>query len=82
MEKVYVIIQHAAHLIETTNKPSCLVSLTEQRRRLFNGELGIYKTKEELTAISRKYDIKAIFFFDGRGGHLAVVVENINSMLR
>jgi phosphoenolpyruvate carboxylase len=28
---------------------------------------SIYKAKEELTAISRKYGVKVIFF-DGRGG--------------
>ncbi|MES2431777.1 MAG: phosphoenolpyruvate carboxylase [Bacteroidota bacterium] len=33
----------------------------------FMANWGIYKAKEELTAISRKYDIDVVFF-DGRGG--------------
>jgi hypothetical protein len=41
-----------------------LAFLTEQRRRLFNGKLSIYKAKEALTAISSL--VLKRFSFDGR----------------
>jgi hypothetical protein len=56
-----------------------LAFLTEQRRRLFNGKLSIYKAKEALTAISSL--VLKRFSFDGRADQLVVEEKRTNSML-
>ena len=69
MEKLYTNPVYANHLINRNKKQTIMLGFSDGTKDggYLMANWSIYKAKEELTAISRKYGIKAIFF-DGRGG--------------
>ena len=69
MEKLYTNPAYAAHLTNRNNKQTIMLGFSDGTKDggYLMANWSIYKAKEELTTISRKYGIKAIFF-DGRGG--------------
>ena len=69
MEKLYTNIAYAEHLKNRNNKQTIMLGFSDGTKDggYLMANWSIYKAKEELTEISRKYGIKAIFF-DGRGG--------------
>ncbi|MFV8375855.1 phosphoenolpyruvate carboxylase [Flavobacterium sp. LB1P62] len=69
MEKLYINPAYAKHLVNRNNKQTIMLGFSDGTKDggYLMANWSIYKAKEELTEISRKYGIKAIFF-DGRGG--------------
>jgi phosphoenolpyruvate carboxylase len=69
MEKLYTNPAYAKHLANRNNKQTIMLGFSDGTKDggYLMANWSIYKAKEELTDISRKYGIKAIFF-DGRGG--------------
>ncbi|MFV8367851.1 phosphoenolpyruvate carboxylase [Flavobacterium sp. XS1P27] len=69
MEKLYTNPTYVAHLASRNNKQTIMLGFSDGTKDggYLMANWSIYKAKEELTAISRKYGVKAIFF-DGRGG--------------
>nr|WP_315148284.1 phosphoenolpyruvate carboxylase [uncultured Flavobacterium sp.] len=69
MEKLYTNPVYAAHLASRNNKQTIMLGFSDGTKDggYLMANWSIYKAKEELTAMSRKYGIKALFF-DGRGG--------------
>ena len=69
MEKLYTNPAYAKHLKERNNKQTIMLGFSDGTKDggYLMANWSIYKAKEALTEISRKYGIKAIFF-DGRGG--------------
>ncbi len=69
MEKLYTNPAYANHLKSRNNKQTIMLGFSDGTKDggYLMANWSIYEAKEELTAISRKYGIKAIFF-DGRGG--------------
>ncbi|PWA04724.1 phosphoenolpyruvate carboxylase [Flavobacterium psychrotolerans] len=69
MEKLYTNPIYANHLVNRNKKQTIMLGFSDGTKDggYLMANWSIYKAKEELTAISRKYGIKAIFF-DGRGG--------------
>lgn len=69
MEKLYTNPTYAQHLANRNNKQTIMLGFSDGTKDggYLMANWSIYKAKEALTAISRKYGIKAIFF-DGRGG--------------
>ncbi|WP_035672406.1 phosphoenolpyruvate carboxylase [Flavobacterium sp. 83] len=69
MEKLYTNPAYAKHLVNRKNKQTIMLGFSDGTKDggYLMANWSIYKAKEELTEISRKYGIKAIFF-DGRGG--------------
>ena len=69
MEKLYNNSTYAKHLVNRNNKQTIMLGFSDGTKDggYLMANWSIYKAKEELTTISRKYGIKAIFF-DGRGG--------------
>jgi len=69
MEKLYTNPAYARHLINRNNKQTIMLGFSDGTKDggYLMANWSIYKAKEELTTISRKYGIKVIFF-DGRGG--------------
>ena len=69
MEKLYTNPAYATHLTNRNNKQTIMLGFSDGTKDggYLMANWSIYKAKEELTAISRKYGVKAIFF-DGRGG--------------
>ncbi|SHL83549.1 phosphoenolpyruvate carboxylase [Flavobacterium xanthum] len=69
MEKLYTNPAYAQHLINRNNKQTIMLGFSDGTKDggYLMANWSIYKAKEELTEISRKYGIKVIFF-DGRGG--------------
>jgi phosphoenolpyruvate carboxylase len=69
MEKLYTNPEYAKHLENRKNKQTIMLGFSDGTKDggYLMANWSIYKAKEELTEISRKYGIKAIFF-DGRGG--------------
>jgi phosphoenolpyruvate carboxylase len=69
MEKLYTNPVYAAHLARRNNKQTIMLGFSDGTKDggYLMANWSIYKAKEELTAMSRKYGIKALFF-DGRGG--------------
>ncbi|MGO4903855.1 phosphoenolpyruvate carboxylase [Flavobacterium sp. W20_MBD1_R3] len=69
MEKLYTNPAYAAHLTNRNNKQTIMLGFSDGTKDggYLMANWSIYRAKEELTAISRKYGIKVIFF-DGRGG--------------
>ncbi len=69
MEKLYTNPAYAKHLKERNNKQTIMLGFSDGTKDggYLMANWSIYKAKESLTEISRKYGIKAIFF-DGRGG--------------
>lgn len=69
MEKLYTNPAYAKHLINRNSKQTIMLGFSDGTKDggYLMANWSIYKAKEELTEISRKYGIKVIFF-DGRGG--------------
>ncbi len=69
MEKLYTNPVYMAHLSTRNNKQTIMLGFSDGTKDggYLMANWSIYKAKEELTAMSRKYGIKALFF-DGRGG--------------
>ncbi|RTY69649.1 phosphoenolpyruvate carboxylase [Flavobacterium sp. LB2P53] len=69
MEKLYTNPGYAKHLTNRDNKQTIMLGFSDGTKDggYLMANWSIYKAKEELTAISRKYGVKVIFF-DGRGG--------------
>ena len=69
MEKLYTNPIYKAHLASRNNKQTIMLGFSDGTKDggYLMANWSIYKAKEELTAMSRKYGIKALFF-DGRGG--------------
>lgn len=69
MEKLYTNPTYANHLKNRNNKQTIMLGFSDGTKDggYLMANWSIYEAKEHLTAISRKYGIKAIFF-DGRGG--------------
>ncbi|AUP79102.1 phosphoenolpyruvate carboxylase [Flavivirga eckloniae] len=69
MEQLYSNPAYMAHLKKRGNKQTIMLGFSDGTKDggYLMANWGIYKAKELLTKMSRKYDITAIFF-DGRGG--------------
>lgn len=69
MEKLYTNSTYAKHLQNRNSKQTIMLGFSDGTKDggYLMANWSIYKAKEELTTISRKYGITAIFF-DGRGG--------------
>ena len=69
MEKLYTNPVYMAHLASRNYKQTIMLGFSDGTKDggYLMANWSIYKAKEELTAMSRKYGIKALFF-DGRGG--------------
>ena len=69
MEQLYTNTTYANHLKARGNEQTIMLGFSDGTKDggYLMANWGIYKAKESLTAISRKYDVK-VMFFDGRGG--------------
>lgn len=69
MEQLYTNPEYMAHLKARGNRQTIMLGFSDGTKDggYLMANWGIYRAKELLTAMSRKYDITAIFF-DGRGG--------------
>ncbi|WP_338376069.1 phosphoenolpyruvate carboxylase [uncultured Flavobacterium sp.] len=69
MEQLYTNPTYANHLKARGNEQTIMLGFSDGTKDggYLMANWGIYKAKEALTAISRKYDVKVVFF-DGRGG--------------
>ncbi|WP_299765244.1 phosphoenolpyruvate carboxylase [uncultured Dokdonia sp.] len=69
MEELYTNPEYAAHLRSRGNRQTIMLGFSDGTKDggYLMANWAIYKAKENLTAISRKYDVTVIFF-DGRGG--------------
>lgn len=69
MQELYTNPVYEKHLERRGKKQTIMVGFSDGTKDggYLMANWGIYKAKEELTAISRKYNIDVIFF-DGRGG--------------
>ena len=69
MEQLYTNPEYMAHLKSRGMKQTIMLGFSDGTKDggYLMANWGIYKAKELLTEMSRKYDITAIFF-DGRGG--------------
>jgi len=69
MEQLYSNKEYRAHLNNRNNKQTIMLGFSDGTKDggYLMANWSIFKAKEQLTKISRKYNIKAIFF-DGRGG--------------
>ncbi|MBU2950538.1 phosphoenolpyruvate carboxylase [Tamlana agarivorans] len=69
MEQLYTNPAYMAHLRSRGSKQTIMLGFSDGTKDggYLMANWGIYKAKELLTEMSRKYDITAIFF-DGRGG--------------
>ena len=69
MEQLYTNPEYIAHLRARGSKQHIMLGFSDGTKDggYLMANWGIYKAKELLTEMSRKYDITAIFF-DGRGG--------------
>jgi phosphoenolpyruvate carboxylase len=69
MEKLYTNAAYSAHLKDRQNKQTIMLGFSDGTKDggYLMANWSIYKAKENLTEMSRKYGIDVIFF-DGRGG--------------
>lgn len=69
MEQLYTNKEYSNHLKNRANKQTVMLGFSDGTKDggYLMANWGIYKAKETITEISRKYGIKVIFF-DGRGG--------------
>jgi phosphoenolpyruvate carboxylase len=69
METLYTHTAYKNHLQRRENRQTIMLGFSDGTKDggYLMANWGIYKAKEELTMISRKYDIDVVFF-DGRGG--------------
>ncbi len=69
MEKLYTLPAYREHLERRNHRQTIMLGFSDGTKDggYLMANWSIYKAKEELTTLSRKYDIEVIFF-DGRGG--------------
>jgi phosphoenolpyruvate carboxylase len=69
MEELYAIPVYREHLARRKNKQSIMLGFSDGTKDggYLRANWSIFRAKEELTAVSRKNELKALFF-DGRGG--------------
>jgi phosphoenolpyruvate carboxylase len=69
MKQLYENEEYRQHLLRRHNKQTIMVGFSDGTKDggYLMANWSIYKAKEELTAISKQYDIDVVFF-DGRGG--------------
>jgi phosphoenolpyruvate carboxylase len=69
MEELYSIPVYREHLTRRKNKQSIMLGFSDGTKDggYLRANWSIFRAKEELTAVSRKNGLKALFF-DGRGG--------------
>lgn len=69
MEELYAIPVYRKHLTRRNNKQSIMLGFSDGTKDggYLRANWSIFRAKEELTAVSRKNGLKALFF-DGRGG--------------
>lgn len=69
MEQLYTNKEYAKHLKNRGNKQTVMLGFSDGTKDggYLMANWGIYKAKQTITTISRKYGIKVVFF-DGRGG--------------
>ncbi|WP_179004741.1 phosphoenolpyruvate carboxylase [Winogradskyella forsetii] len=69
MEELYTNPDYAAHLKSRGNRQTIMLGFSDGTKDggYLMANWAIFKAKEALTTVSRKYDVKVIFF-DGRGG--------------
>jgi len=69
MEQLYTNKAYKKHLKQRNNKQTIMLGFSDGTKDggYLMANWSIFKAKENLTEISRKYDIKVVFF-DGRGG--------------
>ena len=69
MEELYTNPEYAAHLKSRGNRQTIMLGFSDGTKDggYLMANWAIYKAKENLTTVSRKYGINVIFF-DGRGG--------------
>lgn len=69
MEQLYSNKEYRAHLTKRNNKQTIMLGFSDGTKDggYLMANWSIFQAKEQLTKISRKHNIKAIFF-DGRGG--------------
>ncbi|MFT3909583.1 MAG: phosphoenolpyruvate carboxylase [Ferruginibacter sp.] len=69
MKVLYEDKNYAQHLAQRNNQQTIMLGFSDGSKDggYLMGNWSIYKAKEDLTAISKKYNIDVIFF-DGRGG--------------
>jgi len=69
MEQLYTNPTYASHLKTRGNEQTIMLGFSDGTKDggYLMANWGIYKAKEALTAMSRKYEVK-VMFFDGRGG--------------
>jgi phosphoenolpyruvate carboxylase len=69
METLYSLPVYRSHLTQRGNRQTIMVGFSDGTKDggYMMANWSIYKAKEALTALSRKYDIE-VLFFDGRGG--------------
>ena len=69
MEELYTLPEYRAHLERRKNKQTIMLGFSDGTKDggYLMANWSIYKAKEELTQISRKYGVN-VAFFDGRGG--------------
>ena len=69
MEQLYTNAEYSKHLVSRGNKQTIMLGFSDGTKDggYLMANWGIFKAKERLTRISRKYKIDVVFF-DGRGG--------------
>ncbi len=69
MDALYSIPEYRNHLIKRGNKQHIMLGFSDGTKDggYLRANWSIFRTKESLTSISRKYEVVALFF-DGRGG--------------
>jgi phosphoenolpyruvate carboxylase len=69
MQFLYDIPEYRAHVHQRSNKHTIMLGFSDGTKDggYLKANWSIFKTKEELTEVSKQYAIKVIFF-DGRGG--------------
>jgi len=69
MEQLYQVKEYRQHLQQRNNHQTIMLGFSDGTKDggYLRANWSIFRAKENLTAVSRKYELKAIFF-DGRGG--------------
>ncbi len=69
MEQLYQVEEYRNHLQQRNNHQTIMLGFSDGTKDggYLRANWSIFRAKENLTSVSRKYELKAIFF-DGRGG--------------
>ncbi|MCA6374632.1 MAG: phosphoenolpyruvate carboxylase [Cytophagales bacterium] len=69
MEELYAIPAYREHLARRKNHQTIMLGFSDGTKDggYLRANWSIFRAKEDLTAVSRRFDLKALFF-DGRGG--------------